>query len=453
MVTEVDESLVVFTTMRTGTNLAMDNNYAPAQKPTKAKIKEYMSGNTFISPWGEKDNLWPCTVMDALRGCAPAQVCIEILSTVLYGNGVRVYERDEAGESKAVFDVKQQAWLRQTYINNYITQAATDYWTLANQFPQLIRNKAKKGFGYIANISAPFNRLGSLNKDKTGVDNIYINGSWDKMPKVENCTKVPLLNRFDALDQIKDNPDVDKFMWHTYAYTPGNIFYHDHPWHALVRNGTLDIFPEIPKIRKRRIKNAMFVKYHVRINEMYWWMLCGGPDKGKTTWENMKTEERKKMRDSTYQKIDTHLAGSDNAFKGFFTPTWVTPQGTEINLVTIEKIETEVGESAAFDPDKQSNVADIFLAFGIPSAVANTVLSDTKSRGGGSDIREGNTSMVGRMPMHRDVILEPVEFAMRNTFLEGDEPLLKPNQYLGMDNLILTTLDKSENGTAETNKV
>ena len=112
----------------------------------------------------------------------------------------------------------------------------------------------------------------------------------------------------------------------------------------------------------------------------------------------------------------------------------------------IEKIETEVGAQGTFDPDKQTMVADVFLAFGIPSAVANTVLSDSKSRGGGSDIKEGNTSIVVRMPIIRDNLLAPVDFAMRNTLVDG-KPLLADDEYLGMDNTILANLDKSTNST------
>jgi hypothetical protein len=384
--------------------------------------------------------------MDSLQACAPAQVAIEILVSLFYGNGIGVYKRGADGKATRVYNPQQQMWFRKTFIHKYLMEAATDYFTFGNQFAQLIRNKKMEGFATIANISAPFNRLQRREDKEPYSKNVFIHGSWKNLPGEDECEKVMLLSDFYADDILEKNLKQLKFMWQVGNYTPGNIYYHDEPWHALVRNGTLDIFPEIPKIRKRRIKNAMFIKYHVRINEIYWYLKFGGFEKGKQVWEGMTSEARATERNKFFKAIDDKLSGSDNAFKSLFTPTYIEPRtGNEIKLITVEKIETEVGESAAFDPDKMSNVADIFLAFGIPSAVANTVLSDNKSRGGGSDIREGNTSIVTRMPMIRHNIFTPIDFAMRNTKTENGL-LLADDEFLGIENDLMGTLDNTKNG-------
>lgn len=437
---EIEDGLVVFTAERSTVRSAMNNNFNPTRKPSKIRIKEFLASNNFFSPWGD-DNLWPVTVMDAIKACAPAQVCIEILTTLAYGNGIAVYKHDETGKAVRVFKKEQREWFRQTRINRYLMEAFTDYFTLGNQFPQLIRNNKGDGFGFIANISAPFCRVSPYNNNKGYSENILINGSWDQMPDEKTSGKVLLLNEANAEEIINENKNADMFMFRIGSYTPGNIYYDDHPWHALVRNGTLDVFTEIPKIRKRRIKDAMFIKYHVRINEIYWWLKYGGVEKGKAAWEGMTPDERTVARNQLYTSIDNKLAGSDNAFKSIYTPSYIEERtGTEIKLIQIDKIETEVGESATFDPDKMSSTADVVLGFGLPSAIVNTVMSDTKSRGGGSDIREGNTSVITRMPMHRDNVFYPIDFAMRQTGLLADE------EFLGVENDIMTTLDKSKNG-------
>lgn len=445
---EQEEGLVVFSAAR-GHRMAMNNNFVPAAKPSKIKLKEYMAKAQFFSPWGENDNLWPHTVMDALQGCAPAQVAIEILVTLFYGNGIAVYKETD-GVPKKVTNAKQREWFRKTFIHKYLMEAATDYFTFGNQFPQLIRNKGNKGFATIANISAPFCRLQKREEKDAYSKALFIHGSWKNLPGETDCERVLMLPDYYADEILTANANVTKFMMHVGSYTPGHIYYHDEPWHALVRNGTLDIFPEIPKIRKRRIKNAMFIKYHVRINELFWYLKFGGIEKGKQVWESMTTEKRSEARAKFYKSIDDGLSGSENAFKALFSASYNDPRtGVETKAVQLEKIETEVGEKAAFDPDKMSNVADVFLAFGIPSAVANTVLSDNKSRGGGSDIREGNTSVVTRMPMIRHNIFTPIDFAMRNTMI-GDAPLLAEDEYLGIENDLLSTLDKSKNGIEPT---
>ena len=442
-----EQDLVVFSAAREN-KFALNNTYKPVKKPTKVQINAWMTQIRWCAPWGEFDNLFPKMVYDALQGCAPAQICIELLSTICYGNGVRVYELDTVGNVKPVIDVDQFQWFRQTRINKYLMNALVDYFQLGNQFPQLIRNqnKANPGFGAIVNISAPYNRIGIYNNDLGRSESVYIYGTWQYFPSQAMCEEVELINEFDGADQAKKSKS-SKFMMRVGNYTPGNIYYDDMPWHALLRTGTLDVFPEIPKIRKNRIKNAMFIKYHVRIHEYYWYLKHGGIEKGRQVWESKTTAQRSMERAELYRQIDDKLSGSDNAFKSLFTASYTDVRtGTVQNLITIEKIETEVGEKSAFDPDKMSNVADIFLGFGVPAAVGNTVLSDNKSRGGGSDIREGQMLMLTRMPMHRDNILYPVEFAMRNTFNKAGKPLLADNQFLGFENTILTTLDASETG-------
>lgn len=446
---EVRDNTVVFSVARGAERMALSNEYKPAAKPTSTKIKPYMKMANWLTPWGD-DNFWPITVMNALKPCAPAQVCIEILTTLFYGNGLKVYEEGPDGSiTTALLTPEQKEWFRAVNIDEYLMRAATDYFTYGNQFCEIIRNAKGDGVGYLNSISAPFCRLGKIDENTGKISEVMVYGSWENLPAYEATARLPLLPRMDAAESFKSATSA-KFVWHVGNYTPGSLSYHDCPWHALVRNGTLDIFPEIPKIRKNRVKNAMFIKYHVRINEVFWWLRFGGMEAGKAAWEGMTTDQRQTERQKFFEQIDKKLAGSDNAFKSLFSGTFITPNGTEVKLMTIEKLEAEAGESAAFDPDKMSGVADIFLGFGIPSAVANTVLSDSKSRGGGSDIREGNSLVLTRMPMHRANLLKPVDFAMRLTNIAG-KPLLAPNQFLGMENTILTTLDQSSTGTQNVN--
>ena len=66
------------------------------------------------------------------------------------------------------------------------------------------------------------------------------------------------------------------------------------------------------------------------------------------------------------------------------------PTATRAQLLLHQNHEdkNDYGDSAAFDPDKMSNVADIFLALHSCNDYEYCA-SDSKNRGGGSDIREG----------------------------------------------------------------
>ena len=425
--------------------MAMDNRYKPTVLPSRAKLKEYLLRKDFFSPWGE-NNLWPIKVMDAYRACAPAQVCVEILTALAYGNGLGVYKRNSDGSATRIIKPDTEEWMRQSAMPRYLMQAFTDYFVMGNQFAQLIRNKGMDGWGKVANISAPFCRVSPIHDTKLYSESVFIHGSWQNLPSEKECDQVVLLHEDMVEEILAAETDEKKFMMRVGNYTPGNTYYHEAAWHALIRNGTIDIFPEIPKIRKNRVKNAMIVKYHVQINEAYWYLRHGGMDKGQKVWEQKTSEERKAERAAFYKTIDNSLAGSDNSFKSLYTPSYTDPKtGQVIDLVKITKIETEVGEKAAFDPDKMTSVADVFLAFAMPSSVANTVLSDNKSRGGGSDIREGNSSIVARLPIIRDAVFAPIDFCLRTTKVNG-KPLLENDEFLAVTNDLLTTLDKSSKG-------
>lgn len=143
--------------------------------------------------------------------------------------------------------------------------------------------------------------------------------------------------------------------------------------------------------------------------------------------------------------IDQNLGGTANAYKSLFTGKITDRQsGNVMELVKISKVETDFGDNAAFDPDKMSNVSDIFLAFGLPMAIMNTVLNNAKSLGGGSDIREGIIAFQQRLKWHRDNILQALDFTMRYN------KLLAPDEFLAFEDLIPTTLDVNPTGMQKT---
>jgi hypothetical protein len=436
---EFDNGIVIFQHKREAFKL--DNEFKPAAKPSKVKIKEYAKTWRWKG-WGD-DNLYPTDIKNAMAGSAAAQISAETLAAYTYGRGLGVYKRVIEGGKQStvpVTTIEHLTFFNTNFIKDYLIRAITDYWWFGNFFPQFVLDKnpirEKVKIALIRNIDAPFCRIGWQDEKSGDVNTIYIDGRWDLLPA--SPEELPLLDRYTAADDIRTGTDV-KYMYPGLSYTPGEIYYHKHPWHAALDTGVLDLAPEIPKIRKNRFKNALFVKYHVEIEEDYWLKMAT-----EKKWDAMTADERRALRNQVYSMIDQKLGGTDNAFKSLFSDKVTNSAGQVKNLITIKKIETDFGDTAAFDPDKMSNVADIFLAFGLPAPIMNTVLNDTKSRGGGSDIREGLIAMQLKLQMHRDNILAPLEFMMR---FNG---LLKPEEYLNFEDIKPTTLDKNPTGQENT---
>lgn len=449
---EIADGLVMFSYPTK--QLAVDNNYTP--KPQRAPSKVYVKNYGIAGKWKwwEKNsdtisnNLYPETIKTALAGSAAASIALETLCVYTYGKGIGIFKKeavDGKEQVSPVLDEKRMQFFQQSRMQDYCIAAITDYWTFANQFPQLIKNKAGDKFVDIRNIDAPFCRLGHQDPKTGYINYVYISGAWKLYPTDAEVEEVPMLDRYNFAAQMEKNPKVAKWMFPAFSYTPGEVYYHKHPWHAAVDTGVFDLAPEIPRIRKSRFQNSQFIKYHVEIEKDYWKMQMG-----EKKWATLETsteakDELRALKNTTYAMIDQQLGGTANAFKSLYSDKETDRHtGTVTSYIKITKIENDYGDSAAFDPDKMSNVADIFLAFGIPAPIMNTVLSDSKSRGGGSDIREGILAFQQRLKWHRDNILAPVDFMMR---YNGD---LQPNEFLAFEDLIPTTLDVNPTGMEKT---
>src|SRR6187402_1194466 len=91
--------------------------FAKAKKTEKIFMRSAVRSRTYITnkpwqPWGD-DNLWPYKLQNLLNLVPEAQVCLDVLSSYTYGNGLGVYETSESeGKQvkKPVYDEKQQAW-------------------------------------------------------------------------------------------------------------------------------------------------------------------------------------------------------------------------------------------------------------------------------------------------------------------------------------------------------
>ncbi|MBS1684756.1 MAG: hypothetical protein JSS76_08380 [Bacteroidetes bacterium] len=436
MIQLLDNENEVYITVDTRTFFAKAQpQTAAAALPTKARLRKYMGGKPW-QPWGD-DNIWPAQVRKLLSKSPEALICLDVLCSYTYGNGLGVYEQSVQNNKKVkipVYDEKQWEWLRQVNAQNYCVKSITDYWTLANTWTQMIPSRDRKSVATVRVLDAPYGRMGKWDETKVGIPDFYISGAWETMPTDAYIDSLPLTDMWGLAEMMAGK--TNRFMYQGYSYTPGEAFYHEHPWHAMVRNGTLELAGKLPEIRKRMIDNSMFIKYHVRVEASYWETAYG------ERWTACKTSaERMAIKQEFYQMIEQKLIGSANAFKTIFSEKKTSERdGKEINLITIERVETDSGKEASFWQDIMASTASIFVGFGTPPPLIGPVLSDTKSRGGGSDINESKNTLVSRLVMHRDNILEPLDRAMRYN------GLLKPTQVLGFEDTLLTTLDVNPNG-------
>jgi hypothetical protein len=437
---------MVFATTTKDIFQAMDNEFVPAKRPGRAPTKDYLKTTSF-SPWGD-NNLLPLTIQDAVSGSWQVAVCLDIVARNTYSKGLCIVETtiDENGKEavKLVMNEEQQKFLFKTNAKKLIINGCFDYWQYGNPFTQIITDKKtavqKKDGGKIALLRAtdPSDiRLGW--KDKDGyITKAYMHGEWNKMPQESEMAILNVLDEYEWEEQLRNSFDA-RWIMPTHNYTSGKQYYHEMPWHAALKTGIVDMSIAYPKLKKSMMENAMTIKYHVRIDEQYW-----SDTYGQKEWMDFTPAQRIEKKQLKYAQIDKHLTGSENAFKSIFSPkVTLNRDGTEVKFLTIEKIETDPGKNASYWEDMQANNSQIIAAFGLNAAQIGTVLSDSKSRGGGSDIRESDMAFKGQIGLHREIILEPLENAMRFN------KLLSFNQKLAFRDSILTTLDVNPTGSTK----
>lgn len=415
---------------------AMNNSYEPIARPTPAASKDYLQTKSF-APWGD-NNLFPITIQDAIAASWQVAMCHDVVARNTYGKGLAVVEQavDENGkeQNKLVLDTKQTEWLRFTNAHKYLLNACYDYWQYGNFSCQYVPTKNYQQVALVRCNDMGDVRYGWRNKNGD-IETAFLSTLWNKNPTKDFIAELPVLPEYNWQETFSTKKKRTWVM-PAYSYTSGRKYYHELPWHAALKNGVVDISVAFPKLKKSMLQNSMTIKYHVRIDEQYWWDVYGEKE-----WKSFTAEERKEKRTAKYTEIDGMLTGVNNAFKNLFTPKiFLQRDGREMQFLTIEKIETNPGGEAAFWEDIMAITAQIIGSWGLNAAQIGTVLSDTKSRGGGSDIRESDTSFKNQLYVHRRNILAPLEDAMR--FNE----LLTENQSLIIRDTVQTTLDANPTG-------
>lgn len=407
--------------------ISFDDNFTSAQQTTAYLEPERTSKQW--APWGSDDKR-PNTIIDKVEKNVVASSGLEWLCDAFFGEGLITFERRLEGDREIIIPKKfpeVEAFLKYCDIHAYLEEAIYDFIYFKNIFPEMFfgRGKYNETIVDLRSKEAVFSRWGVMNKESRKIDRFYYSADFPN-PREDRLAEVPV---YDPKRPTAHN----KFIYRMRFASPGRTYYAKPAWHSVIDSGWLDVSNNIPKLKKNLLKNAMSLKYHIRIPKNYW------ADKYKD-WDKMAVEKQKEIRQEELEQMNEFLTGVENVGKSFISHYGVDKvTGKEIPGWEIIKIDTSIPDGILTTDQSEAN-AMILFALNIDPTLKGAGLPNNKqSAGSGSDKREAKLIFNSQQGMMRRRFLTPLYFIKE--FNKWDE-----NIEFGFKDLVLTTLDKNPRG-------
>ncbi|OIN55438.1 hypothetical protein, partial [Arsenicibacter rosenii] len=233
-------------------------------------------------------------------------------------------------------------------------------------------------------------------------------------------------DKLPAFDRKRPDQHVAS-IWHGREYISGQPFYAFPSWWC--SRDWIELANLIAPFHISGLKNGYNIKYVIKVPKDYF-----DKEGGRTLDPK---EVQKKWADWT-QKMSDWLAGTDNVNKALIVRYLRGDDGKALDAIDVVPLKNENSDDAYSKVWEMANIG-ITNAVGI-LPVLGGVTPGSKSGDSGSQIRVvANYQQSYRTPVHRKIILEPINFALRAMGYTDVVRLFKDVQ--------LTTLDAAPSGT------
>ena len=383
--------------------------------------------------WGPTDTR-PQDILEAVGKNVVASSGLEWLTNAFYGGGLVTY-RKEVIEGKELFHREDftefENFKEDNFFDETMEQLITDATFFGVKVPEfyLGQGKYSNKIVKVNALDASFTRWGKMLPARRSITKLYYSAQFPN-------AKTHQIDSSPVFDITK--PFANKKFVHRSRYVgPGRLYYPKRAWHSIIDSGWIDISNNIPGVKQSLLKNAMSIKYHIRIPKSYW------QDKFKN-WDKLTPEDQKKMRQEEMQKMNDFLTGKENVMKTFFSHFAVDKRtGKEVPGWEIIKIDNSIPDGTLTIDMAEAN-AMILFALNIDPTLKGAGLPNNKtSAGSGSDKREAKEIFVSNLGLQRRRFFDWLYFLRK--FNEWPREM-----EFGIKDTILTTLDKNPTGTEKT---
>lgn len=276
---------------------------------------------------------------------------------------------------------------------------------------------------------------------------LYAN--WRNSVAPETIEVIPLLDEIDPLGDLQKRMGLDnpvgqpkpsfkdrKFAIVTRFPTPGCQYYPVPYYSAIFRDKWYDISRLIAIGKMAKLKNHAAIPYLVEIHNDYW--------RGIFKEEHITSpEEQKKRKILEKEKIRSFISGIENSGKLWIAGYYTTPDGKEVKMVRITRIDTSKDGGDYSDDIAESNNMQCYADNIHPNLVGATP-GKSQSNNSGSDKRELFTLKQSIEKAFHD-LMETVHWMV--IFFNHWEDRVYPDVPL----IMLTTLDENKDAKQVSN--
>lgn len=395
-----------------------------------------------IVPWGS-DNLYPQNFYNKkfLKNGA-AVGGINTLSSTTYGNGFGLYQKIR---NKTTGKVELQEELLEDYpeIDLFVEENNLDkYWD------GKIRDLALFEIAFSEHvISANGDKIVKVvrhqaaqcryNKmDAAGdIPYVFINSDWTSGNE-KYSIPIPFFDK-DKLTaaEIKEICKAKKIYTFCtsskYAFITEN-YYPKAGWHAVDRNGWMDVANSVPELKQALFENQAHFKYIIYVSDLYFESFY------KEEWDDFDSDKRQKMREDLATAIDEHMSGNKAGGRSLISPIF-EENGKFVEGIKVEPVDNKL-KDGSYLPDASAANSEILFAIGVNPAIIGAGTPGSSNLGGsGSNIREAYTVL--------SASLVPKRIYVSDDWLFWRAFNGWPRNLIGVfSGVNLTTLDKNPNG-------
>lgn len=292
-------------------------------------------------------------------------------------------------------------------------------------------------------------------QSENGRSKYVLYANWRNAEAPENIEVLPLLDELDPLGDLQQRMSLDRqdgqtesrqtaepacndrvFAIVTRFPTPGSQYYPVPYYSAIFRDKWYDISRLIAIGKMAKLKNHAAIPYLVEIHNDYW--------RGIFKEEHITSvEEQKKRKAAEKEKIRSFISGIENSGKLWIAGYYTTPDGHEVKMVRITRIDTSKDGGDYSDDIAESNNMQCYADNIHPNLVGATP-GKSQTNNSGSDKRELFTLKQSIEKAFHD-LMETVHWVI--IYFNHWEEKVYPDVPL----IMLTTLDENKDAKKVSN--
>lgn len=422
-------------------SIAMTNLKTEFVKPKTITINnanQEIKGD--IVPWGS-DNLYPNNFYNKKflkNGSAVGGV--GALKNAHYGSGfqLQLEEADANGASvkKIVPFLKYpeiQQFVRNSKLNRFWNEIIADQTIFHIGFAHFVVSQDFKKITSVRRQKAAWTRFEKMG-DNGVIEHVWVNSDWAADDK-KYSIPFKVVDPYMTAEEIREMLQSDKvyeFVYPSYYPLIDEAYYPKADWHAVDRNGWMDVANSVPELKQAIFANQIHLKYIVYVSEQYFENFY------KEEWDDFDADKRQKTRDELVASIDDHLSGNKAGGRSIISPIF-EENGKFVEGIKVESIPNNLMDGS-YLPDASAANSEILFALGVDPCIIGLGIPGGKNlSGSGSDKREAYNILCANLKPRREITLEIWD-------LIRDFNGWDPNLEGCFPNMVLTTLDKEKSG-------